>query len=176
MITQFWTIASQQACSVITQALLLNGVTGLLLTHTSLQWRHDGHDGVSNHQPYDCLLNRLFGCGSKKTSKLRVTGLCAGNSPVTGEFPAQSASNAENVTIWWRHHDWCWVKMDTIFQTAFSNLFSRMNIIAFLFLITRGQFWPSGIVVACVCVCVCMCVCLCVRQSRVCPRDNSSTV
>ena len=41
----------------------------------------------------------------KKTSKLRVTGLCAGNSPVAGEFPAQRASNAENVSIWWRHHD-----------------------------------------------------------------------
>ena len=40
----------------------------------------------------------------RKTSKLRVTGLCAGNSPVTGEFPAQKASNAENVLIWWRHH------------------------------------------------------------------------
>ena len=40
----------------------------------------------------------------KKTSKLRVTGLCAGNSSVTGEFPAQRASNAENVSIWWRHH------------------------------------------------------------------------
>ena len=41
---------------------------------------------------------------SKKTSKLRVTGLCEGNSPVTGEFPAQMGSNAENVSIWWRHH------------------------------------------------------------------------
>ena len=41
---------------------------------------------------------------SKKTSKLRVTGLCVGNSPVTDEFPAQRASNAENVSIWWRHH------------------------------------------------------------------------
>ena len=41
---------------------------------------------------------------SKKTSKLRVTGLCAGNSPEAGEFPAQMASNAENVSIWWRHH------------------------------------------------------------------------
>ena len=40
-----------------------------------------------------------------KTSKLRVTGLCAGNSPGTGEFPAQMASNAENVSIWWRHHE-----------------------------------------------------------------------
>ena len=41
---------------------------------------------------------------SKKTSKLRVTGLRVGNSPVIGEFPAQRASNAENVSIWWRHH------------------------------------------------------------------------
>ena len=45
------------------------------------RWRHDGRDSVSNHQPHDCLLNRLFRRRSKKTSKLRVTGLCAGNSP-----------------------------------------------------------------------------------------------
>ena len=45
--------------------------------------------------------------GWKKTSKLRVTGLCAGNSPVTDEFPTQRASNAENVSIWWRHHGGC---------------------------------------------------------------------
>ena len=42
---------------------------------------------------------------SKKTSKLSVTGLCEGNSPVTGKFPAQRASNAENISIWWRHHE-----------------------------------------------------------------------
>ena len=39
-----------------------------------------------------------------KTSKLLVTGLCGGNSPGSGEFPAQRASNAENASIWWRHH------------------------------------------------------------------------
>ena len=66
-----------------------------------LRWRHNGHNGVSNHQPHHCLLNRLF--GSKKTSKLRITGLCKGSSPGTGEFPAQMASNAEDVSIWWRH-------------------------------------------------------------------------
>ena len=71
----------------------------------TLRWRHNGQDSVSNHQPHQCLLNRLFGCRSMKTSKLRVTGLCAGNSPGTGEFPAQMASNAENVYIWWRYHD-----------------------------------------------------------------------
>ena len=69
-----------------------------------LQWRHNGRDSVSNHQPHDCLLNRLFRCRSKKTSKLRVIGLCVGNSPGTGEFPTQMASYAENVSIWWRHH------------------------------------------------------------------------
>ena len=71
--------------------------------HT-LQWRHNGREGVSNHQPHNCLLYRLFRCRSKKTSKLCVTGLCAGNSPVTGQFLAQMASNAENVSIWWRPH------------------------------------------------------------------------
>ena len=71
-----------------------------------LQWRHNEGDSVWNHQPHDCLLNRLFRRRSKKTSKLRVTGLWVGNSPGTGEFPAQMASNAENVSIWWRHHSW----------------------------------------------------------------------
>ena len=45
------------------------------------------------------------GIDKKKTSKLRVTGRCEGNSPVTGEFPAQMASNVENISIWWRHHE-----------------------------------------------------------------------
>ena len=43
----------------------------------ALQWRHNASDSVSNHQPRDCLFNRLFGGRSKKTSKFRVTGLCA---------------------------------------------------------------------------------------------------
>ena len=71
-----------------------------------LLWRQNGRHCVSNHQPHDCLLNRSFRHRSKKTSKLRVTGtgLCAGNSPVIGKFLAQMASNAQNVSIWWRHH------------------------------------------------------------------------
>ena len=84
----------------------------------SLQWRHNGVDGVSNHQPHECLLNRLFRCRSKKT-KLRVTGLCVGNSPVTGEFPAQTASNAENVSISWRHLDY------SSFSTYGKNVYSE---------------------------------------------------
>ena len=73
-------------------------------SYAPLQWRHKKLDGVWHHQPHVCLLIRLFSHRSKQTSKLSVTGLCAGNSPVTDEFPAQRASNAENVSIWWRHH------------------------------------------------------------------------
>ena len=69
-----------------------------------LHERRNERDGVSNHQPHDCLPNRLVGRRSKKISKLRVTGLCEGKSPVTGEFPAQRASDAENVSIRYRHH------------------------------------------------------------------------
>ena len=72
----------------------------------ALQWRHNAHDGVSNHQPHDCLLYHSFRRRSKKTSKLRVTGLCEGYLPVIGEFPAQRTSNAENVSIWYRHHEY----------------------------------------------------------------------
>ena len=72
--------------------------------YISLQWRHYERNGVSNHQTHDCILNRLIRRTSTKTSKLRITGLCEGNSPVTGEFPAQRVSNVENVSIWWRHH------------------------------------------------------------------------
>ena len=76
----------------------------------SLHWRHNGTIAsqiTSLTIVYSTvLLNRLFRRRrSKKASKLRVTGLCAGNSPGTGEFPAQMASYAENVSIWWRHHD-----------------------------------------------------------------------
>ena len=89
----------------------------------SSQWRHNGHDGVSNHQPHDCLLNHLFRRRSKKTSKFRVTGLCEGNSPVTGEFPAKMDSNAENVSIWWRHHD----AANYIVTMIYNSLWSRIS-------------------------------------------------
>ena len=74
-------------------------------TSIALRWRHNERDGVSEYQSHDCLLNRLFTRRSKKTSKLRVTGLCEGNSTVTGEFPTQRANNKENISIWWCHHE-----------------------------------------------------------------------
>ena len=61
-------------------------------------------DDVTIHQPHDYVLNILFRRRSKKTSKLRPTGLFVGNSPVTGEFPSQRVSDAQTVSIWWLHH------------------------------------------------------------------------
>ena len=69
----------------------------------SLQWHYNDHDGISNHRHLDCLLKCVFWHRSKKTSKLHVTGPLCGE--FTGNFPAQRASNAENVSIWWRHYD-----------------------------------------------------------------------
>ena len=54
--------------------------SGDKIVRDTLQWRYNESNGVWNHQPQDCLFNRSFRCRSKKTSKLRVTGLCAGNS------------------------------------------------------------------------------------------------
>ena len=85
------------------------------LVSLPLQWCNNGRDNVLNHQPHDCLPNRLFRRRSTKTSKLFVIGFCAGNSPVTDGFPAQMASNAGNIFIWWRHRgvSLCLIVMST---------------------------------------------------------------
>ena len=68
------------------QKAQLNRLWDRRISGKPLQWRHNGWDGVSNHQPHHCLFNRLFRRRSNKTSMMRVTGLCVGNSPVTGEL------------------------------------------------------------------------------------------
>ena len=93
------------AIFTVTWYLLLARKSPACISLFLLLWRHNGCDSVLNHQPHDCLLNRLSRRRSKKTSKLHVTGLCAGNSPGT--------SNAENVFIWWRHH----VSLFRVFDT-----------------------------------------------------------
>ena len=69
---------------------------------SSLQWRHNEHDSVSNHQPCDCLLNRLFRRRLQKTSNLRVTGLCVGNSPGPVNSPHKGPVTRK---MFPRHHD-----------------------------------------------------------------------
>ena len=98
----------------------------------TLQWRHNERGGVSNHQPHDVHSTVYSRRRSTKTSTLRATGLCAGNSPVVGEFPTQRASNAENVSIWWRHHETPYMHLyhltwssNQVFSAQFSGSGSR---------------------------------------------------
>ena len=104
-------------CSIVNFSSPIRGITGTNETETeteivtariwgrasllnnqysisALRWHHNERNGVSNHQLHDCFLNHLFNRWSKKTSKLRVTGLCVGNSTVTSEFHAQRSNNA----------------------------------------------------------------------------------
>ena len=94
----------------------------------SLQWRNNDHDGVSNHQPHGGLLNRLFRRWSKKTSKLRVTGLCVGNSPGTVNSPhrrpvARKMFPFDDVIMMLTHHqglsvvyNWAWFHRNDVNQ------------------------------------------------------------
>ena len=111
----------------------------------TLQWRHNECDCGSNHQSHDCLLKSLFRHRWKKTSKLCVTGLCEGNSPVAGEFPAQRASNAENFRLMMSS----WVGVNLIFGACMSVnswawFFDSMPLIVscklFQLLISFGSF------------------------------------
>ena len=80
------------------QAFTRTMTSNITVTSWWVRWRLKSPVSPSFTQP-------LFGRTSKKTSKLRVAGLCAGNSPMNGEFPAQMASNAEFFSAWWRHHE-----------------------------------------------------------------------
>ena len=71
----------------------------------SFQWRHNERDGVSNLQRLDCYSIVCSGADQRKHQSTASLTFVRGNSPMTGEIPAQRDSNAENVSIWWRHHD-----------------------------------------------------------------------
>ena len=65
---------------------------------------------VSNRRPLKCFFSVMFWVTSKKHQRSALLALCEGNPPVTGGFPSQRASNAESVSILWRHHatvGWC---------------------------------------------------------------------
>ena len=55
-----------------------------------------------NQRSIECLLNRLSTLKQENITGPRHGSLCEGNPPVT----SQSASNAKNISIWWRHNGW----------------------------------------------------------------------
>ena len=44
------------------------------------------------------------GADQRKHQSSASQAFVRGNSPVTGEFPAQRASKVKKISIWWRHH------------------------------------------------------------------------
>ena len=62
------------------------------------------------------------GADKRKHQSSASLAICEGNSPVTGEFPAQRTSNAENVSIWWRHLE---KKLPWYFHTMCIDLLIR---------------------------------------------------
>ena len=77
--------------------------SGLEKLKLILQLRHNGRDGVLNHRRRYCLLNRLFRHRSKKYQSAVSLAIVRG----IHRWPVdiKKASNAENVSIWWRHHE-----------------------------------------------------------------------
>ena len=83
-------------------------VTSSVVQFFTVQWRHNERDGVFKHWCIYCSLNHLFRRRSQKTSKLRVNGLCEGNSPVTGEFPLKGPLTRKLLVNKY-FHTWFWL-------------------------------------------------------------------
>ena len=107
----------------------LGSVITWLNTILSLHWCHNERDDISNHQPHHCLLNRILRCRSKKTSKLCVTGLNAGNSPVTGEFL----------------HKWPVTRKMFPFDDVIMLMLARLPMLVHFDLASRKLTWARGI-------------------------------
>ena len=74
--------------------------------HFPLQWRYNGHDDVSNQHCLDCSLftQTFVQAQIKENTKAMRHRTLWGEFTGSGEFPSQMDSNAENFSIWWRHH------------------------------------------------------------------------
>ena len=51
------------------------------------------------------VYSTVYSGGDQRKCQSSASLAFVGNSPVTGEFPVQMASNTENASIWRRHHE-----------------------------------------------------------------------
>ena len=93
----------------------------------------------------------------KKPPKFRVIGLYEGNPPVTGSFPSQKASDAEKVSIWWRHHAYLrnlktifgywavtYLVKPGIYRAMMLLVNEKQNVMEFINLLDRNVLFPWG--------------------------------
>ena len=94
----------------------------------TLQWRRNERDGVSRHQLHDSLFNHLFRHWSKKR---------------------QRASNAENVSIWWCHHEILGTYyISIIVITSYHSLGIRFKKLKYIERLWARVKYPYGIFVS----------------------------
>ena len=74
------------------------------LSCESLQWRHNGHGGVPNHQPHHCLLVPLFRGGSERHQSSALLTFVRGIYRWPVNLPHKGQVTRNHVSIWWRHH------------------------------------------------------------------------
>ena len=70
-----------------------------LRVYFSWQWRHNEPNGISNPQRLDLFRRQPF---VQAQTKENIKAPC--HWPLWGEITGDRPSNAENVSIWWRHH------------------------------------------------------------------------
>ena len=96
-----------------------------------LHWRHNERDGVSNHRRLDYLLDRFIRRRSKKTSKFRVTGLCAGNSPLTGDVISPCKEPITRTMFPFDDVSWLWYatpeKTFQLIEVDYTSIFHCRN-------------------------------------------------
>ena len=119
---------------------------------------YGGDDGVPNFHYNDVIMDTIasqitsltsvystvYSDADQKISKLRVTGLCAGNSPKAGKFPSQMASSAENVSISWRHHIIeVYMYINTIDRVVSFIIVARIHIIILSWVCIANFVYPQ---------------------------------
>ena len=123
----------------------------------SLHWRHNEGDGASNHQPHNYLLNGLFRRRPKKTPKLCVTGLCAGNSPHKGPVTRKTFPFDDDVIMYCCDHR-CGMVHSIIIHIHRSLSFYTCYVLQYMYRQTSNISAPNPkteifLVSSCSCLC-----------------------
>ena len=115
------------------------------------QWRHNGCDSVSKSPASRLFTQPFIQTQIKENIKAPCHWPLCGEFTGTGEFPAQMASNAENVSIWWRYHAVClwmrnYIPHKTMDMTTepYPNLINKRGVKYVSNLIRRMLTSPNG--------------------------------
>ena len=92
--------------------IMATGIEGTRVSKSSggdrwlitLEWRHSGRDGVSNHQSHDCSLNRFFRRRSRKHQSSTSLAFVRGFHRWPVNSPRKGPVTRKMLPLLWRHH------------------------------------------------------------------------